>query len=70
MEKLIFMQGVRFLTNEKNERIAVQIDLKLLSKRQAEIEDFLDGILAESREEEESISWEEAKEELRKGGKL
>ncbi len=64
------MKGVSFVTNEKNERIAVQIDLKVLGKKQDAIEDILDVIVAEGRKDDEDISWHTAKKELKKAGKL
>lgn len=64
------MKGVSFVTNDKNERIAVQIDLKALEKHQEAIEDFLDIIVAENRKDDEDVSWETAKKELKKSGKL
>ncbi len=64
------MKGVSFVMNEKNERIAVQIDLKMLQKHQEAVEDFLDIVIAENRKDDESISWEDAKTLLKKSGKL
>lgn len=64
------MKGVSYVTNEKNEKIAVQIDLKVLGKNQEAIEDILDGIVAESRVEDEDVSWDKAKKQLKKSGKL
>ena len=64
------MKGVSFLTNDKNERVAVQIDMELLEQHQSEIEDYLEGIIAESRAGGETLSWEEAKRELKDAGKL
>lgn len=64
------MKGVSFVTNDKNERIAVQIELKTLNKHQEAIEDLLDAIIAESRKDDEDVSWEDAKKELTKAGKL
>lgn len=58
------------MTNDKNERIAVQIELKTLNKHQEAIEDLLDAIIAESRKDDEDVSWEDAKKELSKAGKL
>ena len=49
------MKGISFVTNEKNEKIAVQIDLKAIEKHHEAIEDLLDGIIAESRKDEEKI---------------
>ncbi len=64
------MKGVSFVTNSQNERVAVQIDLKTLERHQEELETFLDIIIAESRKDDEIISWSNAKEELKKAGKL
>jgi len=64
------MKGVSFLTNGKNEKIAVQIDLKTLAKHQEALEDFLDIVVAENRKDDEDVSWEKAKKELKKSGKL
>ena len=64
------MKGVSFVTNDKNEKVAVQIDLKTLEKHQEEIEDILDVIVAENRKDDEDISWPVAKKELKKAGKL
>ena len=64
------MKGVSFVTNDKNEKVAVQIDLKTLEKHQEEIEDILDVIVAENRKDDDDISWTAAKKELKKAGKL
>ncbi len=64
------MRGVHFITNHKNERIAVQIDLKTLQQHQEEVEDMLDMLIVESRKHEPSKSWEEVKMALQKKGKL
>ena len=64
------MKGISFVTNEKNEKIAVQIDMKTLEKHQEAIEDLLDVIVAENRKDDEDVSWEKAKKQLKKSGKL
>ncbi len=64
------MKGVHFLTNEKNERIAVQIDLKAIEKDQEAIEDLLDGIIAESRKGEDKVPLSKVISNLKKSGKL
>ena len=64
------MKGVSFVTNDKNEKIAVQIDLKTLDSHHDAIEDILDVIVAERRKNDENVSWEIAKKELKKAGKL
>jgi hypothetical protein len=64
------MKGISFVTNEKNEKIAVQIDLKAIGKHQKAIEDLLDGIIAESRKDEEKIPLSKVISKLKKTGKL
>jgi hypothetical protein len=64
------MKGISFVTNEKNEKIAVQIDLKAIEKHQEAIEDLLDGIIAESRKDEEKIPLSKVISKLKKTGKL
>jgi len=50
------MSGIQFLTDEKGRKTAVLIDFK---KHRAIWEDFHDGLIAESRRTEKSISYEE-----------
>ena len=64
------MKGVSFVTNEKNKKIAVQIDIKAIEKHQQELEDFLDGIVAEARKDEEKIPLSKVIINLKKAGKL
>lgn len=64
------MKGVSFVTNENNEKIAVQIDLKQLQRSQQKIEDLLDIIVAENRKDDEDVSWEDAKRELKKAHRI
>jgi len=64
------MKGVSFVTNDKNEKIAVQIDLKSIEKHQEAIEDLLDGIIAESRKNEEKVPLSKVISNLKKSGKL
>ena len=64
------MKGVSFVTNEKNEKIAVQIDLKAIEKHQQEIEDILDGIIAEARKDEKKTPLSKVISKLKKAGKL
>ena len=61
------MEGIRYITDENNNRIAVQIDL---NKYGEYWEDFYDGLLAELAKDEESISVEELGEQLRSKGLL
>jgi uncharacterized protein YifN (PemK superfamily) len=64
------MKGVSYLTNEKNEKTAVVIDLKTIEKHDEDVHEFIDVLVAESRKYDEKISWEEAKKILKKKGKL
>jgi len=64
------MKGVTFITDETHNKRFVQIDLDRLEKHQDEIEDLLDVIVAESRKNEEEVSWEELKKQLQADGKL
>ena len=49
------MTGIQFLTDDKGQRVAVQIDLK---KHGAIWEDFWDGLISESRRKEKSVPYE------------
>jgi len=64
------MKGVNFITDDKNRRTAVIIDLKTIKQHQEDVEDLLDVIVAESRKDEPKRSWEEVKKSLKKKGKL
>ena len=46
------MKGISYITDGKNQKTAVVIDIKTLTKHTEEVEDLLDGIIAESRESE------------------
>ena len=56
------MEGINFLTDDKNNRIAVQIDLKKYSEIW---EDFFDILIAEKRKGEETIPFEDAIKDLK-----
>ncbi len=64
------MKGVNYVTDASNKKVVVQIDLKLLEKYDEEIEDLIDGIIAESRKEEERKPLDEVIKSLKKKGKL
>ncbi|HYG16538.1 MAG TPA: hypothetical protein VEC12_12355 [Bacteroidia bacterium] len=64
------MQGVHFVTDSNNKKIAIQIDLKTLERYEQEIEDLLDTIIAESKDDEDSIPFDEVLNDLKKDGKL
>jgi hypothetical protein len=63
------MKGISFVVNDKNEKIAVQIDLKSIVKHQETILDLLDGIIAKSRKNEEKVSLTKVITNLKKLGK-
>lgn len=64
------MKGVSYITDSKSRKRAVVIDLKTLKEYDEQIEDLFDVIIAESRRNEPSISWEGLKKRLKKKGKL
>jgi hypothetical protein len=64
------MKGISYITDEKNHKKAVVIDLKNIQEREEEVHEFIDVLIAESRKEDEQISWTEAKKQLKKKGKL
>ncbi|MDP1728369.1 MAG: hypothetical protein Q8M15_16415 [Bacteroidota bacterium] len=64
------MKGISYITDNKNRRQAVVIDLKTFKKHEEEIEDLLDILIAESHKDEESIPFEKVVKELKKKGKL
>ncbi len=64
------MKGVNFITDDKNRKKAVIIDLKTIEHHQEEVEDLLDVIIAESRKDEPKRSWDDVKRSLKKKGKL
>jgi len=64
------MKGISYITDDKNHKKAVVIDLKAIEDREEEVHEFIDVLIAESRKGDEQISWEEAKRHLKKKGKL
>lgn len=64
------MKGVSYITDGESRKKAVVIEMKTLEKYDEQIEDLFDAIIAESRRDEPSISWEELKKRLKKKGKL
>jgi hypothetical protein len=63
------MKGVNYITDSKNRKKSVIIDLKLLEEYNEHIEDLFDIIVAESREDDEDVPFEEVVKELKKAGK-
>ena len=64
------MKGISYITDDKNNKTALVIDLKNLEKNEEEIHEIIDVLVAESRKDDELIDWEVAKKKLRKKGKL
>ena len=64
------MKGISYITDDKNHKKAVVIDLKTIEDREEEVHEFIDVLIAESRKGDEHISWDVAKKHLKKKGKL
>lgn len=62
------MEGILYLTDEHNKRRFVQIDIDKYGGEY--LDDLIDGLIAESRQNEESVSLEKAMKELERAGKL
>lgn len=69
-DKNVTMKGISYITDDKNNKTALVIDLKNLEKNEEEIHEIIDVLVAESRKDDELIDWEVAKKKLRKKGKL
>ena len=63
------MKGVSYITDEKNRKRAVVIELKSIEKNEEDIHEFIDVLIAESRKNDELIDWEIAKKELKRKAK-
>lgn len=61
------MKGINYIIDDKNRKVAVQIDLKKYGKLW---EDFYDNVVAELRKDEEKIPLEEVMRTLKNEGKL
>lgn len=68
IHNLLVMEGILYLTDENNKKRFVQIDIEKYGGEY--LEDLIDGLVAESRKNEESIPFDQAMEELRNAGKL
>lgn len=49
------MKGVSYLTDEHNQKKAVVIELSTLEHYTHELKDLLDGLIAESRKDDEKV---------------
>ncbi len=64
------MKGITYITDGKNKKTAIVIDLKTIEKHDEEVHEFIDVLVAESRKNDEKIGWADAKKILKKKGKL
>jgi hypothetical protein len=64
------MKGITFITDETHKKRFVQIDLERIEKDRMKVEELLDIIIAESRKDDEEVSWDEIKEQLKLSEKL
>ncbi len=68
--KPITMKGISYITDDKNRKKSVVIDLNIIEEKEEEIHEFIDVLIAESRKDDELISWEAAKKHLKKKRKI
>ena len=61
------MQGIQYVTDDKGQKVAVQINLKKFGEIW---EDFFDNLLSRQRADEPRESIDSVKERLNKQGKL
>lgn len=64
------MKGITIIKDETHNKRFVQIDLEELERHQDQMEDLLDMIVSESRKDDEEISWQTLKQQLKDEGKL
>jgi len=64
------MKGISFVADDKSEVKSVVIDLKTIRKNHEEVHELIDTLVAESRKDDEAMSWNDAKLLLAKKGKL
>ena len=64
------MKEVSYVTYSGNKKVTFQIDLKLLERYDQEMEDLIDGIIAESRKDEQRVPLSKVIRNLKQAGKL
>jgi hypothetical protein len=69
-DKTNFMDAITIFKNEANNHRLMQIDLDLLARDEQQLEDVYDIIAVELRKNEESVPWEQVKQQLHNEGKL
>jgi len=62
-------KGISLLTEENSKRRYVRIDIATLAKEPDAVEDYLDGLIAEARRNEPTISHDEVVRTMAKRGK-
>ena len=64
------MKGISYVTDGQNKKVAVQIELKVLERYDEQMEDLIDGIIAESRKDEQRVPLNKVIRNLKQAGKL
>lgn len=64
------MKGITILEDRANKKRYLQIDISELDKRREQIEEMMDGLIAEQRAGQPTVSLEQLEKKLRKQGKL
>ena len=64
------MKGVSYIPDDQNIKKAVVIELTTLERYSNELEDLLDGLIAESRKNDEKVPLQDVIGNLKKSGKL
>ena len=64
------MKGVSYLTDQQNNKKAVVIEMSTLENYTHELEDLLDGLIADSRKDDEKVPLKKVINNLKKAGKL
>lgn len=64
------MEGISFLTDEHNEKKAVVIDIATLKQHEAAVAEYLEGLIAYSRKDEEKVPFDQVIANLKAAGKL
>jgi len=64
------MKGISYIIDNNNHKKSVVIDLKTIEEHEEEVHELIDVLIAESRKDDELISWETAKKQLKKNNKI
>ncbi len=59
------MKGISYITDDSNKKKSIVIDFKTIEKHEEEVHEFIDLLVAESRKNDEKISWLNAKKILK-----